>query len=388
MNTSDRLNQFKMNETACAQKSSTKNSLSFSIDKLIENKNSLSTSGYQTATQSNELMNVAMIYEAAFRNFLNQHQHSSVYSQVLGQTNGFTRNESHASAVLTNSSFQNNKLPLNVPNLLANASTTTNSPASLSLIRSNLSAPTASTIINKLLDTNSPYKLYPNLLSNIVRNDATTVKSQMKTDSKQDDEMIENNESPHDEQKDDDDEEDIDLEDDDLEDRLDIDVDDDADANDNQTNNQINNPQLNQKSFKCPECNKCFNAHYNLTRHMPVHTGARPFICKICGKGFRQASTLCRHKIIHTTDKPHKCTICSKAFNRSSTLNTHLRIHNGYKPWICEYCGKGFHQKGNFKNHYLTHSGDKRFKCQICDKAFHQVSFLVCLFVTLLSNFC
>uniref|UniRef100_A0A1I8HRQ4 C2H2-type domain-containing protein n=1 Tax=Macrostomum lignano TaxID=282301 RepID=A0A1I8HRQ4_9PLAT len=34
------------------------------------------------------------------------------------------------------------------------------------------------------------------------------------------------------------------------------------------------------KTFTCPECGKVFNAHYNLTRHMPVHTGARPFICK------------------------------------------------------------------------------------------------------------
>lgn len=100
-----------------------------------------------------------------------------------------------------------------------------------------------------------------------------------------------------------------------------------------------------QKTFSCPECGKVFNAHYNLTRHMPVHTGARPFICKICGKGFRQASTLCRHKIIHTPDKPHKCLTCGKAFNRSSTLNTHTRIHAGYKPFVCEYCGKGFHQK-------------------------------------------
>ncbi|XP_071018302.1 fez family zinc finger protein 2-like isoform X2 [Oncorhynchus clarkii lewisi] len=116
------------------------------------------------------------------------------------------------------------------------------------------------------------------------------------------------------------------------------------------------------KNFTCEVCGKVFNAHYNLTRHMPVHTGARPFVCKVCGKGFRQASTLCRHKIIHT-----------QAFNRSSTLNTHIRIHAGYKPFVCEFCGKGFHQKGNYKNHKLTHSGEKQYKCSICNKAFHQV---------------
>ena len=33
----------------------------------------------------------------------------------------------------------------------------------------------------------------------------------------------------------------------------------------------------NQKSFACPECGKLFNAHYNLTRHMPVHTGKKCF---------------------------------------------------------------------------------------------------------------
>lgn len=129
----------------------------------------------------------------------------------------------------------------------------------------------------------------------------------------------------------------------------------------------------NQKTFSCPECGKLFNAHYNLTRHMPVHTGARPFICKVCGKGFRQASTLCRHKIIHTSEKPHKCNTCGKAFNRSSTLNTHMRIHLNYKPYTCEYCGKGFHQKGNYKNHKLTHSSEKQYKCTICNKAFHQI---------------
>ncbi|VDO05719.1 unnamed protein product [Rodentolepis nana] len=81
------------------------------------------------------------------------------------------------------------------------------------------------------------------------------------------------------------------------------------------------------QGFVCPDCGKVFNAQYNLARHMPIHTGARPFICKVCGKGFRQASTLCRHKIIHTSEKPHVCRVCGKAFNRSSTLNTHAKIH-------------------------------------------------------------
>lgn len=143
-------------------------------------------------------------------------------------------------------------------------------------------------------------------------------------------------------------------------------------------NNSLQNvgPNAKQKLFRCNECGKVFNAHYNLTRHMPVHTGARPFVCKVCGKGFRQASTLCRHKIIHTHEKPHKCKVCGKAFNRSSTLNTHVRIHAGYKPFVCEFCGKGFHQKGNYKNHKLTHSSEKAYKCSICNKAFHQVKCL------------
>nr|XP_026693917.1 uncharacterized protein LOC108950211 [Ciona intestinalis] len=71
-------------------------------------------------------------------------------------------------------------------------------------------------------------------------------------------------------------------------------------AKSNETNPEISNSsfQLNvsgetrKNNFSCGICGKTFKAQYNLTRHMPVHTGARPFVCKVCGKGFRQASTL------------------------------------------------------------------------------------------------
>ncbi|XP_050429445.1 fez family zinc finger protein 1-like [Adelges cooleyi] len=125
--------------------------------------------------------------------------------------------------------------------------------------------------------------------------------------------------------------------------------------------------------FECPVCSKRFQAHYNLTRHLPVHTGARPFVCKVCGKGFRQASTLCRHKIIHTQERPHLCRVCGKSFNRSSTLNMHMRIHLGIKPYFCWICSRSFHQKGNYINHSLTHNAVKQYRCTVCAKAFHQM---------------
>uniref|UniRef100_A0A8C8VR75 FEZ family zinc finger 2 n=1 Tax=Pelusios castaneus TaxID=367368 RepID=A0A8C8VR75_9SAUR len=142
------------------------------------------------------------------------------------------------------------------------------------------------------------------------------------------------------------------------------------------------------RSFTCEVCGKVFNAHYNLTRHMPVHTGARPFVCKVCGKGFRQASTLCRHKIIHTQvrraedrggfygsgrgpgnpgpspagnyknhklthsgEKQYKCTVCSKAFHQIYNLTFHMHTHNDKKPFTCAACGKGFCRNFDLKKH-------------------------------------
>ena len=53
------------------------------------------------------------------------------------------------------------------------------------------------------------------------------------------------------------------------------------------------------KKYRCHDCDKQFASKQNLSEHMHIHSGAKPFFCKICGKTFRQASQLSLHKRTH-----------------------------------------------------------------------------------------
>jgi uncharacterized Zn-finger protein len=69
------------------------------------------------------------------------------------------------------------------------------------------------------------------------------------------------------------------------------------------------------KKFECRDCGKQFNAHYNLTRHMPVHTGARPFLCKVGVTCSRSLNCFYRY-VARRLDRRRPC-----ADTRSSTPN-------------------------------------------------------------------
>uniref|UniRef100_A0A8C5TIJ2 C2H2-type domain-containing protein n=1 Tax=Malurus cyaneus samueli TaxID=2593467 RepID=A0A8C5TIJ2_9PASS len=153
---------------------------------------------------------------------------------------------------------------------------------------------------------------------------------------------------------------------------------------------------------------KVFNAHYNLTRHMPVHTGARPFVCKVCGKRlqtgehalpaqdhphpgepifwslspcqeafsfFGELGVVCpsetaawgggwtirscggdfvcpkRGRYHKVGEKQFKCNICNKAFHQVYNLTFHMHTHNDKKPFTCPTCGKGFCRNFDLKKH-------------------------------------
>ena len=87
----------------------------------------------------------------------------------------------------------------------------------------------------------------------------------------------------------------------------------------------------------------------------------RPYACPVetCDRRFSRSDELTRHIRIHTGQKPFQCRICMRSFSRSDHLTTHVRTHTGEKPFSCDYCGRKFARSDEKKRHAKVHLKQK-----------------------------
>ena len=89
-------------------------------------------------------------------------------------------------------------------------------------------------------------------------------------------------------------------------------------------------------SYDCSLCEKKFSKEANLTTHLRIHYGDKPFECVVCGKQYTTKSSMVAHLRSHTGEKPYECSVCGKKYTNWSSLKYHFDRHLEGRPQGCD----------------------------------------------------
>ncbi|XP_015227272.1 PREDICTED: early growth response protein 1-like [Cyprinodon variegatus] len=106
-----------------------------------------------------------------------------------------------------------------------------------------------------------------------------------------------------------------------------------------------------------PQATACRTRKPPAGRQCKTPPHERPYACPAdgCDRRFSRSDELTRHVRVHTGQKPFQCRICMRNFSRSDHLTTHIRTHTGEKPFACAECGRKFARSDERKRHAKIH---------------------------------
>ncbi|CAI5439921.1 unnamed protein product [Caenorhabditis angaria] len=118
-------------------------------------------------------------------------------------------------------------------------------------------------------------------------------------------------------------------------------------------------------AYTCQLCGQAFAVHDRLAKHIAsrhrqrsctLDDASKIHKCGQCSKSFSRSDMLTRHMRLHTGAKPYSCPTCAQVFSRSDHLSTHLRTHTGEKPYACPLCNYSASRRDMISRHMRTHS--------------------------------
>lgn len=144
------------------------------------------------------------------------------------------------------------------------------------------------------------------------------------------------------------------------------------------------------KSFSCDICGSKFNLKSRMTIHMKDRHSkfGKKHQCQFCAKLFYSDRELRGHEKIHLNERSYVCKLCGKCFNQKTILNTHLKskahnaeyktkpqkrvrkyYQNQKKVYRCDLCVPPI-SFSSVDERNIHNSMHKTFECDVCKNLF------------------
>lgn len=124
-----------------------------------------------------------------------------------------------------------------------------------------------------------------------------------------------------------------------------------------------------QYKLKCDQCNFKTTTSSKLKNHLMMHLDERPFKCQDCDKTFRTKSQLTEHSLVlHSQEQTISCNECLASFNTQTQLTKHKLSKHSNIIVSCHLCEKTFSSPQGLKTHIrnVHNKSQSKLICSSC----------------------